>query len=152
MSGAFANCSGLTSVTIPDRVTSIGDYAFYECIRLTSVTIGKGVRSIGDYAFYNCTSLTIIPIPDGVTSIGERAFENCRGLTSVTIPDSVTSIGESAFSGCSLWRATFENTSGWSVRNSIGRFTSISSADLSDSSVAATYLTSTYRRHTWSRS
>ena len=99
--GAFYNCSGLTSVTIGDGVTSIGSYAFYYCTGLTSITIGNSVTSIGDDAFLDCTGLTSVTIPDSVTSIGYRAFYNCSGLTSVTIGDSVTSIGQYAFYDCS---------------------------------------------------
>ena len=95
--GAFCNCSGLTSITIPDGVTSIGNYAFSGCTGLTSIAIPDGVTSIGDLAFSGCTGLTSVTIPDGVTSIGERTFYNCTGLTSVTIPDGVTSIGDYAF-------------------------------------------------------
>ena len=98
---AFYDCSSLTSVTIGDSVTSIGEHAFYDCSSLTSVTIPDSVTSIGDYAFYDCDSLTSVTIPDSVTSIGEHAFSGCSSLTSVTIGDSVTSIGNSAFSGCS---------------------------------------------------
>ncbi len=98
---AFQNCSGLTSVTIPDSVTSIGEQAFYDCSGLTSVTIPDSVTSIGGHAFFCCDSLTSVTIPDGVTSIGEWAFYGCSGLTSVTIPNSVTSIGEYAFQNCS---------------------------------------------------
>ncbi len=97
--GAFEN-SSITSVTIPDSVTSIGDGAFLKCRSLTSVTIPGSVTSIGDYAFDYCLSLTSVNIPDGVTSIGNRAFSRCSGLTSVTIPGSVTTIGEYAFSYC----------------------------------------------------
>ena len=99
--GAFYKCTRLTSVTILDSVTSIGDYAFYNCSGLTSVTLPDSVTSIGDYAFYNCSGLTSVTLPDSVTSIGKSAFGDCSGLTSVTLPDSVTSIGKSAFSSCS---------------------------------------------------
>ena len=98
---AFADCSSLTEVTIPNSVTNIGDYAFSDCSSLTSVTIGNSVTSIGNYAFLGCSSLTSVTIPNSVTSIGDFAFSSCYRLTSVTISNSVTSIGYSAFSNCS---------------------------------------------------
>ncbi len=98
---AFRDCSGLTSVTIPNSVTSIGGYAFYGCSGLTSVTIPNSVTSIGGSAFYGCSGLTSVTIGNSVTSIGESAFSGCSGLTSVTIGNSVTSIGDYAFCGCS---------------------------------------------------
>ena len=93
----FSGCTSLTSVTIPDSVTSIGIYAFSNCTSLTSVTIPDSVTSIGSYAFFNCSSLTSVTIPDSVTSIGRDAFGHCTSLTSVTIGDGVTSIGDAAF-------------------------------------------------------
>ena len=98
--GVFSGCRGLTSLTIPSGVTSIGDYAFSGCSGLTSLTIPSGVTSIGDLTFNGCSGLTSLTIPSGVTSIGDMAFEGCRGLTSMTIPSSVTSIGKYAFEGC----------------------------------------------------
>ena len=98
---AFASCSGLISVTIPNSVTLIGDYAFYLCRGLTSVTIPNSVTSIADYAFWGCSGLTSVTIPNSVTSIGEWAFSYCISLTSVTIPNNVTSIGGGVFEGCS---------------------------------------------------
>ena len=97
---AFENCTGLTSVTIPNSVTSIGRWAFYNCHSLTSVTIPNSVTSIGNEAFWGCSNLTSVTIPNSVTSIGSSAFYECSGLTSVTIPNSVTSIGYGAFNGC----------------------------------------------------
>ena len=91
-----------TSVIPTDgSVTSIGNYAFYDCTGLTSITIPDSVTHIGDYAFSYCTGLTSVIIGNNVTSIGGGAFRDCTGLTSITIPDSVTSIGFSAFRGCS---------------------------------------------------
>ena len=108
---AFWGCSGLKSVTIPDGVTSIGEGAFRGCSGLTSVTIGNGVTSIGEYAFSECSGLKSITIPDSVTSIGDGAFSWCSGLTSVTIGDSVTNIGKWAFDECSgLTDITYHGT------------------------------------------
>ena len=98
---AFADCTGLTSLTLPSGVTSIGDRAFRGCSGLTSLTIPSSVTSIGEGVFYGCSGLTSLTIPSGVTSISNFAFEGCSGLTSLTIPSSVTSIGGEAFHGCS---------------------------------------------------
>ena len=80
---------------------AIYDYAFEYCTGLTSVTIGNSVTSIGGFAFSGCSGLTSITIPDSVTSIGSYAFYCCTGLTSVTIGNSATSIGIGVFAGCS---------------------------------------------------
>ena len=98
---AFSGCTGLTSITLPNSVTSIGEYAFFGCSNLTSVNIPDGVTSIGDYTFYNCALLTSINIPAGVTSVGTCAFYNCSRLTSINIPDGVTSIKDGSFCDCS---------------------------------------------------
>ena len=94
----------ITSCEINEKTKVIYDSAFYNCGSLTSITLPDSVTSIGERAFYNCSSLTSITLPDSVTSIGERAFYNCSSLTSITIPNSVTSIERSAFSGCSSLR------------------------------------------------
>ena len=106
---AFGGCS-ITSITIPDSVTSIGDHAFYECSSLTSITIPNSVTSIVDQAFLGCTSLTSINIPNSVTSIGNGAFYGCSSLISITIPSSVTSLGKHAFSHCALTSITIPNS------------------------------------------
>ena len=80
-------------------MTTIGYQAFYMCFDLTSVTIPNSVTSIDDYAFETCWNLTSITIPNSVTTIGDLAFYECSGLTSINIPNSVTTIGSRAFSG-----------------------------------------------------
>ena len=108
---AFESCHGLTSVIIPNSVTSIGSYAFHYCISLTSVTIPNSVTSIGNSAFLGCGSLTSVTIPNSVTSIGGGAFRYCAARTSVVIPSSVTSIGSYAFQRCSsLTSVTIPNS------------------------------------------
>ncbi|MDO5576857.1 MAG: leucine-rich repeat domain-containing protein, partial [Fibrobacter sp.] len=97
---AFSGCWKLTSVNIPDGVISIGEAAFESCRKLASITIPKGVTFIGHYAFYYCDELTSVTIPYGVTSIGDYTFYHCSKLTSVSIPSSVTSIGYEAFKQC----------------------------------------------------
>jgi len=85
--------------TIPNSVTSIGNYAFTRCHDLTSVTIPSGVTSIGDYAFNDCSGLTSVTIPNSVTSIGDYAFSGCDSLTSVTSLNLVPpTVGSNAFS------------------------------------------------------
>jgi len=96
----FFFCRSLTSVTIPNSVTSIGVSAFDSCGKLTSVSIGNNVTNIGDNAFLFCTNLVSVTIPNSVTSIGVGAFFGCSSLSNVTIPNNVTSIGGYAFLSC----------------------------------------------------
>ena len=96
---AFYNCTGLTSIILPNTVTFIGIEAF-TCTSLTSVHIPAGVTSIGQSVFANCTGLTSVTLPANLTTINTQAFYGCTGLTSITIPASVTEIGGGAFYNC----------------------------------------------------
>lgn len=118
---AFSMCSGLTSITIPSSVTTIGNSAFWgsgirqvaipssvtaigtsafqNCSALNQVELSPALKVINIYMFANCSALTSIEIPDGVISIGDRAFTK-SGLKAIIIPDNVSSIGTSAFEGC----------------------------------------------------
>ncbi len=87
---AFFGCSSITSVTIPNSVTSIGYGTFYCCSNLTSVTIPESVTSIGRYAFAGCSSLTSVTIGEDVTSIGDYAFYDCDKLVEVYNLSSLT--------------------------------------------------------------
>jgi len=140
-SSAFYQCTGLTSIIIPDSVTSIGNYAFQNCSSLISISIGNSVTSIGTYAFSGCTGLTSIIIPDSVTSIGNSAFQSCTGLTSITIPDSVTSIGDQAFAGCTgLTSATIGNSVTSIGSNAFNNCSSLRSIIIPD--ISANYIAS----------
>ena len=92
-------CSNIHSVTIPQKVTSIGKRAFYDCKNLTTLVLGEDIQTIGNYAFECCTSLTGVTIPQSVTSIGYSAFEGCTALNPLII-NGPTLIGEHAFTGC----------------------------------------------------
>ena len=100
-SGSINIPSSIKVNDVDYAVTMIGYRAFYECSGLTSVTIPNSVTSIGKWAFEYCSGLTSVTIPNSVTIIGDYAFRYCFGLTSVTIPNSVTSIGTEAFAECS---------------------------------------------------
>ena len=89
----------IASVSLPNGLTGICEYAFLDCTALTSAVIPGSVESIGSEAFAYCSALTSVTIPDGVKSIGYGAFEG-SAITSVTIPNSVTEIGRSAFAQC----------------------------------------------------
>ena len=99
-----------TNLVMPSQidgviVKAIGNYAFSNCTSLTSIEIPNGVTSIGDYAFAECTNLGIIKMSNSIISIGEWAFSDCENLISIEIPSSVTSIGDIAFLRCSKLKA-----------------------------------------------
>ena len=98
---AFKSCS-FSSITIPNSVTTINNYAFQLCSNLPSLTIPNLVTFIGDNAFENCNNLTSINIPNSVTFIGEGALGSCSKLSSINIPNSVTTIALGTFSKCTL--------------------------------------------------
>ena len=104
---AFFN-SAVTSVTIPDSVTSISDGAFINCPKLTNISIPNSVTYIGFSAFSSCTSLKSITLPSSLSSISGALFLGCSQLTTIHIPVSVTSIGNNAFADCpSLMTVTY---------------------------------------------
>lgn len=106
----------ITSITIPDSVTCIGEYAFYHCESLTSITIPNGVKTIGKSAFELCKSLESVVISNSVTEIGGDAFAFCFLLKSIVIPNSVTKIDDYAFFNCfslTIYCEAFSKPEGW---------------------------------------
>ena len=97
---AFANCSKLTNISIPNSVTSIGYSAFSDCTSLKSITLPSSLSTISRALFSGCSQLTTIHIPDSVSSIQISAFHHCRNLETIRIPVSVTLIETDAFAGC----------------------------------------------------
>ena len=108
---AFDYCFGLTSITIPDSVTSIGRSAFSDCVSLSSITVANGnpvyhsvdnclIETETKTLLVGCNK-SIIPTDGSVTSIGDYSFSGSH-LQSVTIPDGVTSIGNAAFYNCTF--------------------------------------------------
>lgn len=96
---AFRNCDSLKQIRIPETVTSIGESAFNGCTMLNSVNIPKGVTKIEPWTFCECDFLATIDLPSGLTSIGDDSFRD-SGLTEIVIPNGVTYLGESAFYMC----------------------------------------------------
>ncbi len=120
--GAFGNCTGLTSIVIPNSVTSIEGSAFGGCSNLTSIVIPDSVTNIGANAFMGCTNLIVdenvihyvdkwavgcdtaiteVVWQEGTIGIANHAFNDCNNITSIVIPDSIKYLGDSAFQDCS---------------------------------------------------
>ena len=100
-SNAFAYCSQLSRVDLPSTIAYIFDSAFQGCEQLSSSNFSEKLQYIGNYAFQGCAQLSSADFSEGLNSIGSYAFQGCVSLPSANFPDSLTSIGEYAFEGCS---------------------------------------------------
>lgn len=99
----YPHVNRISSLTIGEGVTRIGDYAFMLCSFVTKVVIPESVTSMGDWAFLYCTGLQEAYIGDGVTEIAAKAFAECTALKTVVIGKSIQRIGDQAFNTRSSW-------------------------------------------------
>lgn len=108
----FQNCPNLTSISIPNSVEKIGENAFRNCQKLTSVNIPSSVKELANMAFYLCTELANVTLNEGLVTIGSNAFGLCKKLSSLTLPSTVRTIGRYAFdnAGASLETPNFALT------------------------------------------
>ncbi len=121
---AFLNCSGLSSLTLPEGLSTIGRSAFQGCIGLTSLTLPEGLSTIETSTFQGCTGLTSLTLPEGLSTIGTSAFQGCTSLASLTLPEGLSTIGRSAFQDCTnIEEASFPGSLQFIGTNSFYRCT-----------------------------
>lgn len=130
--GGFGGCSSITSLVLPDGITSIGQDEFRSCVSLKSINIPDGVTEIGERAFMGCESLKSINIPNGVTEIGNHTFDGCKSLKSVTIPDGVIHLGSRAFADCTSLKSVTIPDSVEVIIDTFSGCTSLKSVTLPD--------------------
>lgn len=142
---AFLNCSGLTSVKIPNSVVNIGLSAFGGCCDISSIEIPNSVTNIGRNAFGGCSSLTSLIIGNGITTNGMWEFYNCSGLSSIYVKNEIPMpINWATFynvdkSACTLYvpkgsKSSYESADYWNEFQNIvevesNNYTDISSLD-----------------------
>lgn len=121
--GAFAQCTKLTTIELPDTIRGLGADLFSGCYNLTKVTLPSGLAAIPDRIFRNCTSLSNLLLPSSIGSIGESAFAFCESLTDMDLPEDLFSIGEYAFDSCtSLESVRFSPSADLSMEKRIGEY------------------------------
>lgn len=98
--GAFQDCPLLSSLTLPENLTAVGDSAFQACTSLESVTFPKNVKTIGKRAFSECTGLRHFDVLGSGVTLGEEVFSSCTAMTAAVIPEGVQTIDEHAFQYC----------------------------------------------------
>lgn len=98
--GAFDTCTSLTNTTLPAAITAVPGKCFADCTKLLTVDYKGEVTAIGEHAFEGCKSLVTAPIPATVTELGVSAFNGCVALTDVTLPAGVTAVPDACFQDC----------------------------------------------------
>mgnify|MGYP004661837285 CR=1 FL=1 len=120
-SSPYSNNSQLTSVTLPDSISSIGQHAFAYCVEITSIKIPSRVTNLEKYVFSECKKLGTVTFQEGLTSIGEYAFYGCKELKSIFLPDSLTKVEDGAFMFASLetidWPENLTTVGTWAFYN-----------------------------------
>jgi hypothetical protein len=139
----FKNTTDVTSVTVRDGTVGIGSVMKGHYLR--TIDLPDSVKYISGAAFHQCVNLKNITIPDGVEEILVGTFSGCYALTEIVIPASIKRIEVRAFEDCRLTSVTFENSDGW--KYNYNDYWRVIEEDLSDTSVAATALKSTYLNH-----
>jgi hypothetical protein len=129
---AFACCSNVTSVDLPDSLNEIGARAFYKDVSLASLELPSGLSTIGRMAFQDCTALKSLTIPSGVKKLPEYMCCGCSRLKEVVLPGTITEIGSSAFFDTALSQISYTGTKArWScIRIDISNKKDISGAKL----------------------
>ena len=97
---AFSNCASLESATLGNGLTKVDKWLFRNCSSLKDVTLGENIQKVDNFAFAECGNLETITLPDSVTNIGISAFEKCRSLDDVKLPDGLTTVDKNAFLDC----------------------------------------------------
>lgn len=106
---AFTDCKGLTEIVIPNNVKTIDEYAFAACENVSSIVLGSGLEVIGNYAFSRCNKTVNLEIPDNVKSLGEGSFYQCESLATIDLGAGITVIGAGAFNSTKFWVDTIAN-------------------------------------------
>ncbi len=98
--GAFASCSSLVSINLPQKLPKLGENAFNGCAALQSITIPPTLTTIENSTFSGCRSLTSIDLPESITTLKSSAFNACSSVTSISIPGTIKSLGSNVFNAC----------------------------------------------------
>ena len=108
---SFNGCTNLTSVSLPESITSLANACFYGCSSLTEIEIPESVSALYSQCFAECTSLASIKLPKSINSIGTSCFKGCTSLTNIEIPQGVKNISYMCFAECSsLEKISIPNT------------------------------------------